>query len=254
MSIDRRNVRGLARAIAYDVRGSRLGRVVQVFLDDRTDEPAWVAVDVTRTRGMRLLPLAGSGLKGRYLVIRAERARVRSAPRIDLGDGQLSSQDESRLLEHYGLVASGDGSTESGEQRPASPWPDDPERETAWERPAQPREWPDTHDISQGREHMTADSGTPSQGQHQPTAPVQQRDTAPSPTAAVPAPPQAEAGRVTPPAETPAAPPAQTPPPVPTSPPAQTPAPIATPTAVRPAEGSGPAAPRPDADSSGSRT
>lgn len=138
MPIDRNNVRGLVRAIAYDVKGARLGRVAQVFLDDRSDEPAWVAVDVTRVRGMRLLPLAGAALKGRHLVIRALRSTVRSAPRIDLGDGQLSSQDEARLLEHFGLTPTGqpdDGDT--GEQRPASPWPDDTERETAWERPAQ---------------------------------------------------------------------------------------------------------------------
>ncbi|MDQ3733426.1 MAG: hypothetical protein M3400_05395 [Actinomycetota bacterium] len=134
MSIDRSNVRGLVRAIAYDVKGSRLGRVAQVFLDDRSDEPAWVAVDVTRVRGMRLLPLAGAAMKGRHLVIRAERTTVRSAPRIDLSDGQLSSHDESRLLEHYGLISDRPGAPTT-EQRPASPWPDDTERETAWERP-----------------------------------------------------------------------------------------------------------------------
>lgn len=143
MSIDRRNVRALVRAVAYDVKGARLGRVAQVFLDDRTDEPAWVAVDVTRTRGMRLLPLAGAGLKGKYLVIRADRTTVRSAPRIDLGDGQLSSQDESRLLEHYGLLALGglqpgaeDQAADYGDQRPAT-WPDDTHRGTAWEQPQQ---------------------------------------------------------------------------------------------------------------------
>ncbi|MBA3367078.1 MAG: PRC-barrel domain-containing protein [Geodermatophilaceae bacterium] len=144
MSIDRRNVRALVRAVAYDVKGARLGRVAQVFLDDRTDEPAWVAVDVTRTRGMRLLPLAGAGLKGKYLVIRADRTTVRSAPRIDLGDGQLSSQEESRLLEHYGLLALGglqpgaeDQAADYGDQRPATSWPDDTHRGTAWEQPQQ---------------------------------------------------------------------------------------------------------------------
>ncbi|MBA3339069.1 MAG: hypothetical protein H0T54_04860 [Geodermatophilaceae bacterium] len=137
MPIDRSSVRALVRAIAYDVKGARLGRVAQVFLDDRSDEPAWVAVDVTRVRGMRLLPLAGAAMKGRHLVIRAERAAVRSAPRIDLGDGQLSSQDESRLLEHFGLTPAGRNDRPgTAEQRPASPWPDDTERETAWERPA----------------------------------------------------------------------------------------------------------------------
>ncbi len=138
MSIDRRSVRSLVRAIAYDGKGTRLGRVAQVFLDDRTDEPAWVAVDVTRTRGMRLLPLAGAGLKGKYLVIRADRTTVRSAPRIDLGDGQLSSQDESRLLEHYGLLPLGDRQSSADDQaalhsgqRPATPWFDDTQRDTA---------------------------------------------------------------------------------------------------------------------------
>ncbi|MDQ3505140.1 MAG: hypothetical protein M3446_05475, partial [Actinomycetota bacterium] len=200
MTIDRRNVRALVRAIAYDVKGSRLGRVAQVFLDDRTDEPAWVAVDVTRVRGMRLLPLAGAGLKGRYLVIRAERSTVRSAPRIDLGDGQLSSQDESRLLEHYGLVSADPGeAVDPGEQRPASPWSDDTERETAWERPAQQQDSRDTHGVSHGWEQPIRDRGDASPGVGTGVAagvgagvgagPFQQRDTAPAPTIAAPAPP-----------------------------------------------------------------
>ena len=208
MSIDRGNVRGLVRAIAYDVKGSRLGRVVQVFLDDRTDEPAWVAVDVTRTRGMRLLPLAGAGLKGRHLVIRAERTTVRSAPRLDLGDGQLSSQDETRLLEHYGLVPlGGSEGAATDERRPASPWPDDTERETAWERPAQQQhDGPDTQAISSGwdqhgdqhsGDQRHADQAPPTQQtamQPAPTqqSPMRQSDTAPSPTVPAPNPPPEE--------------------------------------------------------------
>lgn len=200
MSIDRGNVRGLVRAIAYDVRGARLGRVAQVFLDDRSDEPAWVAVDVTRTRGMRLLPLAGAALKGRHLVIRAERTTVRSAPRIDLGDGQLSSQDEARLLEHYGLLpASGNEYSQTAEQRPASPWPDDNERETAWQPPGQPT--PDPQDHSQGWDQRHTESDQPAH--RQADAPAPQSDTVPStpvegpgPAPASPAPtPEAEPGQ-----------------------------------------------------------
>lgn len=200
MSIDRGSVRGLVRAIAYDARGSRLGRVAQVFIDDRTDEPAWVAVDVTRTRGMRLLPLAGAGFKGRHLVIRAERSTVRSAPRIDLGDGQLSSQDESRLLEHYGLTPAGAGEMpQTAEYRPASPWPDDTERETAWERPAQPSYvGDDTQAMSRGWEQPTANEQTaeiPSAGPPPADKPVTEspvaknRDTEPTPVTPAPSPP-----------------------------------------------------------------
>jgi hypothetical protein len=234
MTIDRRNVRALVRAIAYDVRGSRLGRVAQVFLDDRTDEPAWVAVDVTRTRGMRLLPLAGAGMKGRHLVIRAERSTVRSAPRIDLGDGQLSSQDESRLLEHYGLAAATAGEmTGPGEQRPMSPWPDDTERETAWNRPAEGSAPDETHqdtqrytdDGSHNLEHGTGDRRVPDQPLR--ATPVDQRDTAPSPSTEAP---------------TPAPPAAATP---------TAPQPVAAP--VPPAQRSGSPEPRPDAEPSGSR-
>lgn len=103
MSIDRSSVRGLMRAIAYDAKGRRVGRVAQVFLADGSDEPAWVAVDVTRTRGMRLLPLVGAAMRGRSLVVRADRSTIRSAPRVELSQGMLSSAEESRLVEHYGL-------------------------------------------------------------------------------------------------------------------------------------------------------
>ncbi|MDQ3715939.1 MAG: hypothetical protein M3381_07980 [Actinomycetota bacterium] len=208
MLIDRRNVRALVRAVAYDAKGSRLGRVAQVFLDDRTDEPAWVAVDVTRTRGMRLLPLAGAGLKGKYLVIRADRTTVRSAPRIDLGDGQLSSQDESRLLEHYGLLPVGSlppsGADEAalyGEQRPATPWPDDTHPQMAWQPPPQ-RESEDTEILAPSGDQTAGDRGVQnhehnparSHEHRDPAAPMQQRDTAPTPvTAPAPSPPTASA-------------------------------------------------------------
>ncbi len=281
MSIDRGNVRGLVRAFAYDVKGSRLGRVVQVFLDDRTDEPAWVAVDVTRTRGMRLLPLAGAGLKGRHLVIRAERTTVRSAPRIDLGDGQLSSQDETRLLEHYGLVPlGGSEGAQTDERRPASPWPDDTERETAWERPAQQQhDGPDTQAISSGwdqhgdqhsGDQRHADQAPPTQQtamqpppppqtamQPAPTqqSPMRQSDTAPSPTVPAPNPPPEE--------EPTTASQARESLPIPPTTPdrtAEIPRQADNSTAVRPAdqtvrpaEGSEHPAPRSDPESSGSR-
>lgn len=214
MAIDRRSVRVLVRAIAYDVRGTRLGRVAQVFLDDRSDEPAWVAVDVTRTRGMRLLPLAGAALKGRHLVIRAERSTVRSAPRIDLGDGQLSSQDEARLLEHYGLAPSAGSDSSGGEHRPASPWPDDTERETAWERP-QRHDRQDTQPLGQGWNQSPGAAGgvgdqvpnrdmpqpvaeQPSTGLHSDTAPSPVTEGPPARATAPPTPGQAS-GASTPP-------------------------------------------------------
>ena len=245
MPIDRGNVRGLVRAMAYDLSGTRLGRVAQVFLDDRTDEPAWVAVDVTRTRGMRLLPLAGAALKGRHLVIRAQRATVRSAPRIDLSDGQLSSQDEARLLEHYGLrPTAADDSRDTGEHRPASPWPDDTERETAWERPAQQDRDPQgSQDAAPGwGQRPTEPSGIGDRGRIRDLGPAgqapasgQQRDTAPWTITHAPAPPSE-----------PAMPsgPAQAPPAAPVSPSA---------TSVLPPADSGGGTPsRPDGQSPGS--
>ncbi|MBA3277247.1 MAG: hypothetical protein H0U22_00700 [Geodermatophilaceae bacterium] len=260
MSIDRRNVRALVRAVAYDAKGSRLGRVAQVFLDDRTDEPAWVAVDVTRTRGMRLLPLAGAGLKGKYLVIRADRTTVRSAPRIDLGDGQLSSQDESRLLEHYGLLPVGDPQPRSddeaapySEQRPATPWPDDSHREMAWQPPLQ-RESQDTQVLAPSGDQPTGDRAAQSHVQshehRDPPAPMQQRDTAPTPTAAPgpPAPPQAFAVG---PVQAPTAAPAEaSTAPIRTAPAPSPPADSAAP----PVDGSHPAAAQPHPGSSSPRT
>lgn len=133
MSIDRGNVRGLMRAIAYDAKGRRVGRVAQVFLADGSDEPAWAAVDVTRTRGMRLLPLVGAAIKGRSLVVRTDRATIRSAPRVDLSEGMLSSHEESRLLEHYGLgggprgIFDGTTSSDTDHGLSFSRWSDQPQ-------------------------------------------------------------------------------------------------------------------------------
>lgn len=263
MSFDQRNVRALVRAVAYDVKGSRLGRVAQVFLDDRTDEPAWVAVDVTRTRGMRLLPLAGAGLKGKYLVIRADRTTVRSAPRIDLGDGQLSSQDESRLLEHYGLLpAAADPGAQYGEQRPATPWPDDSQQETAWE-PFQ-GEPEDPQVLARGNDRTSAGAGAGAQSHERsqpptptppPPPPPPQGDTAPLPTSA-PSPPAPSTGSAMPamPPGTAVRPaPAQTAPAeAGTAVAASAPSPPPEPAA--PADGSNPSAAQPDSGTANSRT
>lgn len=98
---------------AYDAQGSKLGKVGQIYVDSRTDEPAWVSVN-TGLFGMSesLVPLAGAQLRDGDLHVRPSKSKIKDAPHLDAADG-ISGTQERELIEHYGLTNRGAGPTDA---------------------------------------------------------------------------------------------------------------------------------------------
>jgi uncharacterized protein (TIGR02271 family) len=104
------DVRSLTGSTVVDAAGQRVGKVVDVYLDDATETPQWVTVGSPET----FIPLAAVRLQGDVLVVDATRDQVATAPRLD-DDGHLSAAAEAELHRHYHLPTRPDAMTRSEE-------------------------------------------------------------------------------------------------------------------------------------------
>lgn len=93
----------LIGSTAVDMNGDKIGKIGQVYLDDRSGQPEWISIN-TGLFGMSesLVPLADAMPEGDVLRVRYTKDVVKDAPRVD-AEEYLSEQDESRLWQHYGL-------------------------------------------------------------------------------------------------------------------------------------------------------
>ncbi|MDN3903421.1 PRC and DUF2382 domain-containing protein [Arthrobacter sp. YD2] len=92
--------------------GDRIGSVGTFYLDDQTDEPAWVTVN-TGLFGTSetFIPLTEASVDGVDVLVPYSKEEVRNAPHID-SDGSISPEEEVTLYRYYGF-AYDDGSSES---------------------------------------------------------------------------------------------------------------------------------------------
>lgn len=83
--------------------GSKIGRIDDIYVDEATREPEWVAV-TTGLFGNRMsfVPLRDLSSDGESLISPWEKDRVKDAPNAD-ADGHLSPEEESALYRHYGM-------------------------------------------------------------------------------------------------------------------------------------------------------
>lgn len=83
--------------------GHRIGIVADVYLDDASGYPEWLAV-MTGLFGTRLsfVPIAGAVEAGGKVCIAFSRAFVKDSPNID-SEGTLTVEEEERLYRHYGM-------------------------------------------------------------------------------------------------------------------------------------------------------
>lgn len=100
--LDETQAREALGTTAYTHDGDKLGKVGQVFLDDRTDRPAFVTVH-TGLFGRResFVPIADARVEDGRLVVPFTKDQVTGAPSIDLDEGHLDEAEEARLWQHY---------------------------------------------------------------------------------------------------------------------------------------------------------
>ena len=95
------NLDDLVGHTAVDRNGDKIGKIGQVYLDDRTQQPVWVTVS-TGLFGSNesFAPLYGATHVGDDLQLGVDKAQVKDAPNVD-ADGQLSEDETGALYDHY---------------------------------------------------------------------------------------------------------------------------------------------------------
>jgi len=103
--MDQNDVTALSGATVRDPAGEKIGKVAQVYLDDRTGRPEWVTVR-TGLFGTKesFVPLAAARFHAGELVLDATKDTVTGAPQVD-EDGHLSEQQEAEIYRYYGISA-----------------------------------------------------------------------------------------------------------------------------------------------------
>jgi len=101
--IGEQQARDIIGSTLMDSSGDKVGKVGQLFLDDQTGQPEWVAVN-TGLFGTKesFVPLSDASFSGGELRVPYAKSQIKDAPQIDAG-GHLDESDEDRLYAHYGL-------------------------------------------------------------------------------------------------------------------------------------------------------
>jgi uncharacterized protein (TIGR02271 family) len=101
---------------ATDLEGNKVGKIGQVYLDDRTGEPLWVTVS-TGLFGNRqsFAPITGSAFDGDDVRLAVSKDTIKDAPNVD-NDQHISGDEQNALYDYYGdnLVSRGAGRQETG--------------------------------------------------------------------------------------------------------------------------------------------
>ncbi|MFW0788415.1 DUF2382 domain-containing protein [Gordonia sp. CPCC 205333] len=104
----------VAHSTVYDNAGEKVGKVEQVYIDDRNSLPTWIAVKTGWFGSSSLVPLAGAKHQGDRVDVVTTKDKIKSAPHLDAADG-ISTQQGKELLDHYGLTEKSSGWDNYGE-------------------------------------------------------------------------------------------------------------------------------------------
>lgn len=116
-------IREVVGSTAYDSNGDKIGKVGQVFVDDRTGEPEFASVH-TGLFGTKesFVPLEQASLQDGDLRVPYSKDQVKDAPNVDPEEGHLDEGQEQTLYAHYGLQSRHDTGTYT--DRPAGGYSD----------------------------------------------------------------------------------------------------------------------------------
>ena len=86
-----------------DREDNKIGRVSQIYLDEGTGRPEWLAINtgLFKTRSS-FVPLGDAAVEGDQLKVPFDKAAVKDAPQVDGEDGYLSADEEEHLYRYYG--------------------------------------------------------------------------------------------------------------------------------------------------------
>ena len=98
----------------YGSDGDKIGKVGQLYLDDATNEPAWVTVN-TGFFGSNesFVPVQDATLSGGRITVPFDKEKVKGAPNV-ADDGHLSPEEEQELYRYYGTSYGGSDYSTTG--------------------------------------------------------------------------------------------------------------------------------------------
>src|SRR5919199_7001007 len=103
MSINPQDVGRLRGLQVVDRDGDKVGKVDEIYLDEQTGQPEWLAVNTGLFgSNVSFVPLAQATNEGDVVRVPYEKSQIKDAPNAS-ADGQLSQEEESRLYSHYGM-------------------------------------------------------------------------------------------------------------------------------------------------------
>jgi uncharacterized protein (TIGR02271 family) len=103
MTLNQNELAGWIGHTLVDDSGNRIGKIVDLYTDEATDQPEWIAVNIGRLgSNINFVPLAGATPSGDDLRVPYTNDQVKGAPTAT-PDGQLSQAEEARLYRHYGM-------------------------------------------------------------------------------------------------------------------------------------------------------
>ncbi len=153
--------------------GDKIGKVGQLFLDDRTGDPEWVTVTTGLFgRAESFVPLADASVRGDEIVVPYDKATIKGAPQVDDSEGHLSPDEERELYRYYGFDDGAEGHDGDGPAAGVATGVrhDDADRDPD---PHDPRGDQDAYrDQDAQRDEEAADDGRRTGGRHAADAPV----------------------------------------------------------------------------------
>lgn len=98
-------VADLVDRTALDPDGDKIGKISDVYVDNETGQPEWLAVN-TGLFGSKVsfVPIEGATLAGDDVMVGYSKDQVKEAPSAE-ADGELSADEESELYAHYGRAS-----------------------------------------------------------------------------------------------------------------------------------------------------
>jgi sporulation protein YlmC with PRC-barrel domain len=82
--------------------GDEIGSIGQIYLDDQTGEPSFVAAN-TGLLGQSLIPLRDATIRDGDVVVGYDKDMVTNAPPLEDDEGNLSRGQEEKLYDYYGI-------------------------------------------------------------------------------------------------------------------------------------------------------
>jgi uncharacterized protein (TIGR02271 family) len=103
MTINTNDIAQLRGQQVIDRDGDKVGKVDEIYLDEQTGRPEWLAVNTGLFgTNVSFVPLAQATTEGDTVRVPYEKSQIKDAPNAS-ADGQLSQEEESRLYSHYGM-------------------------------------------------------------------------------------------------------------------------------------------------------